>query len=171
MGCCSIILDGCVVVNFHKSINKLEKDTISFNSLPVEVKEFFYDIKNIPTTESWNFSMTRLFTFNTTYEYEFKTIDAVKDLWISHYLLIDKTNNIIYRINYNIPRPVIVYNREIFIPTEYNVFSMLKNKSEEEIEKMNLTFDRYLLDSDRKYRRIWKKQSRANNAIKSQKIE
>jgi hypothetical protein len=159
----SIITSGCGVLMrvCHKSITVLKKDTIPFSSLPVEVKEFFYNSRKIPAREMNGEDV--LFISNTSYEYELKTIYAVKEqLWTSHYLLIDKTNNITYRINYRRAiYPIIVCNREIFIPTESNIFSKIMNKNDEEIEKLDLNFDRYLLYSDRKYRRIWKKQDKA----------
>jgi len=171
----SVIMSSCGTISYvcNKSINRLEKDTIPFNSLPAEVKdfineykkirgreasiEFFLNSKNVPSAEKHELSINKwyepfVFIFNTAYEYQFKTIDAVKDLWISHYLLIDKTNKITYRINYGRPvSPIFVYNNEIFIPIEeYNLFSVIWGK---DLETFDLDFVRYLLDSDRKYRR------------------
>ena len=101
MSSCGVIMRVC-----HKSINRLEKATIPFNSLPVEIKEYFYIVstiktrteideffnnsKNVPPTEKGGFT-PELFTFNTAYEYEFKIVNVFRnsDIWISHYLLID----------------------------------------------------------------------------------
>ena len=137
MSGCGLIMRGC-----HKSINRAKKDTVIFNDLPKEIKEFFYTIANIRGREkrhefyssSENVSLTdrhklsinewfipNLFVFNTTYEYELKTVHVLKssNLWTSHFLLIDKTNNITYRINLG-KFPIIIYNAELFIPTVYN---------------------------------------------------
>ena len=143
-----LLMNGCVI--FQKPIKKLEKDNVSFSSIPVEVKEFFYSIKDVPLTESWDFSLTELFTFNTAYDYQFQTIDLVKDLWISHYLLIDKTNNITYRMDYGTPLPVIVCGKELFVPTEFNVLSVKEANFE------TLTFNKYSLETKKLRRRIRK---------------
>lgn len=161
----SVIMSSCGTISYvcNRSINRLEKDTVPFNSLPVEVKEFFsefsktrgreatmdffHNSKNVPATKKHEYVSPFLLTFNTAYKYQFKDVDFVKDLWISHYLLIDKTNKITYRIDYGNPFPVIVCDREVFIPTEFNIFSTYKRKPE------TVDFVRYLLDSDRKYRR------------------
>ena len=159
----AFIMNGCITMSLYKSIDKIEKDTVSFNSLPIEVKEFFYKSKK----KSYEFYLTQLFTFNTAYEYELKTIYTVKGLWISHYLLIDKTNNITYRIDYGTPYPFIVFDKELFIPTGFNIFSMIMNKSEDEIEKMDLTFNRYLLEKFN--RRAKKVHGNVNADAKSKK--
>ena len=146
-----LVMNGCSIVwSVHKHISKPKETNVSFNYLPVEVQEFFYNSRKTPLSERYEFSSTELLTFNTAYEYQFKTIALVKDLWISHYLLIDKTNNVTYRINYNIPRPVIVYDKKLYIPTQYNVFSVREDNFE------TLTFDRYSLEN-KKLRRKEKK--------------
>ena len=169
-----LTMSNCWTISYvcHKSIDKkLENDIVPFDSLPVEVKEFFYaheklntnkemlefynNSQNVPLTERQKGIHIDLLTFHTTYEYKLEVIDFVKDLWNSHYLLIDKTNKITYRIDYTcIPSPVIVYGGEIFIPKVYNIYSVYRNKLE------TVTFDRYSLDSDRRYRRIWKKETK-----------
>ena len=121
----------------HKSINKLEKDTIPFDSLPAEIKDFFYNVKNMPSTEIRELTKTRLFTFNTNCEYELirgKSITAP-------YLLIDKTNNLTYRYEDGSPFPIIVFDREIFIPTKYWISKEWKYDFEK------LEFTRCSLDS------------------------
>ena len=124
-----LIMSSC-----NKSINNLKKDTVSFNSLPVEVKDFFYNIRNtpltgrheylefiynsgyVPSTERDEYHWPNLYIFNTTYEYQFKTVGTLigPSSWISHYLLIDKTNNISYKIRRGTPLPIIIFDREIF---------------------------------------------------------
>jgi hypothetical protein len=122
------------------SINKLEKDQVLFISLPAEIKEFFYNRKTLPPKGPWELSLTDFFAFNTACEYEFKSVETLIGPWISHYLLIDKTNKITYKIGYEHPTPIFIYDREIFIPTDYNVLS----KKQEKFEA--LKFSRYLLD-------------------------
>ena len=166
----SIIMNGCGIIKrvFHRSIDTIKEETITFSYLPVEVKDFLYKSRKIP---SWEMNgEDELFVCNTSYEYELKTIDAVKELWISHDLLIDKTNNITYRINYGIGMyPIIVCNREIFISTKSNLLSMIVNKSEDEMENMNWTFNRFLLDNDKRYQRVWKRN--AKGSVKTQKAD
>lgn len=164
MSSCGIMKRVC-----HKSINRLEKDTVSFYSLPIEVKdffdtvsriktpaemdEFFYNSQNVPLTEkSLKYCNPFVLVFNSTYEYELKTIYVFKEFWISHFLLVDKTNNITYRFNYaGFTRLIIIFDREIFIPPTLNTFLLKKDVLE------TLTFDRYSIESDKKYQRIWKK--------------
>ena len=157
-------VNGCII--FQKPIKKLEKDNVPFSSIPVEVKDFFYILEsintrterveffnnseNVPSTEKHDYFSPQLFTFNTSYEYQFKTIDLVKDLWISHYLLIDKTNNITYRMDYGTPLPVIVCGKELFVPTEFNVLSVKEANFE------TLTFNKYSLETKKLRRRIRK---------------
>jgi len=150
-----LIISGC-----NKSINNFKKDNVSFSSLPVEVKDFFYNVRdaslkerheffefihksgNVPSTEIHEYRLPNLFTFNTTHEYEFKIVGTLigPASWVSHCLLIDKTNNISYRIAYNTPTPVIVFDKKIFIPQVYNLFTVYKDKFE------TLNFDCYSLD-------------------------
>ena len=120
----------------HKSINKLKQDTLPFDSLPIEIKDFFYNIKSIPSTEIHELTSTKLFTFNTYCEYE-----LVEGKSVAHYLLIDKTNNLTYRYEYGCPFPIIVFDREIFIPTKFWVSKGWKYDFEK------LYFTRCSLDS------------------------
>jgi hypothetical protein len=155
---CGIAMRVC-----HKSINRLKKETVPFSSLPVEIKDFFYYYRNIPDSKMQG--KDELFTCNTTYEYECQYIDmrgGSDGMWIACHLLIDKTNNITYRLSIleNVPTPVIVYDREIFIPTAYNPFTTLWYYERGEKE---FTFKRYFLESDRRFRRDIKKNEK--NAI------
>jgi hypothetical protein len=125
------------MISCNKSINDLEKDNVSFNSLPVEVKECFYKMKE---TEKNNVYPTELVNLDTIYRYQLKTVKTVTGPWISHYLLIDETNNISYKIDFGVPFPIIVFDRKIFIPQVFNLFSVYKDKFE------TLDFDVYLLE-------------------------
>ncbi|MDL2262899.1 hypothetical protein LJC11_05300, partial [Bacteroidales bacterium OttesenSCG-928-I21] len=107
----------------------------------------FYSKKNIQIAEMRDFTNIDLFTFNTAYKYEYKTIYLVKDLWISHYLLIDKTNKITYRIDYGTPSPVFINDKELFVPTKFMVFSV----NEEYLD--TLCFKKYLLEANKLRRR------------------
>ena len=172
---CGIIRRAC-----HRSINRLDKEIVPFSSLPVEVKEFF----NLPTSERQErYGRNRnLITINTAFEYELVHVGMIdgrrgersNDMWISHYLLIDKTNNITYRFNFTgssaiITFPVIVFDREIFMATDLNIFTELgfyrrryefadddtifllwKNRRGGLHEP---TFYRFSLESDRRFRR------------------
>jgi len=126
--CTVLIMSSCVSFETlsHKSINMLKNSTISFSSLPVEVKEYFYCYRNIPYWEMQGKDI--LFICNTTFEYELKNVRWLA--WDPHWLLIDKTNNITYRLSYfsNVPTPVIVFDREVFIPTDYNDEGLRKHK-------------------------------------------
>ena len=148
-----LTINSCGIVKriCYKSINRLEKDTVTFSSLPIEIKEYFFYYRKIPYLERQD--KDKLFTCNTAYEYEIEKVRLFTwdDILISHYLLIDKTNNIIYRLNYETALfPVIVFDREIFIPTDNNIFSKLGRYERGEIE---LTFKRYFLESDGRFRR------------------
>ncbi|MDL2297214.1 hypothetical protein LJC37_04585 [Bacteroidales bacterium OttesenSCG-928-E04] len=141
----ALIMNSCSI--FQKNIKRLDYSLVDFNSLPVEIKELFYNKKNIPLEEVRDFTEIDLFTFNTAYKYEYKTIDLAKDLWISHYLLIDKTNNITYRIDSGTPFPVFVNGTELFIPTKFMVFSV----REEYLD--TLSFKKYSLETNKLRRR------------------
>jgi len=165
-----LVISGCggtISRVVHKSIEKHEKETVPFNALPVEIQEFFYNAREarlksreeysefllntgyVPTAESDKYKKNTyfppdLYIFNTDYEYKFKEVDAVKGLWISHYLLIDRTNNRIYRLGLGKkPTPIFVYDRELYISTDYMAFSARNFGS--------LNFDRYLLDNKTHY--------------------
>jgi len=170
MSSCGMITRIC-----YRTTNRLEKDTVLFTSLPIEVKEFFdtvskmrpteldeffYNSENVPLTEKQiKYCNPYLFIFNTTYEYELKDVDRItgqipSKMWISHFLLTDKTNNITYRFNYeDFTRLIIVYNRELFTPTKFNIYNDL-------YFNRVVYFVKYSLDSDRRYRRIWKKEEK-----------
>ena len=93
-----------------------------------------------------------LFTFNTAYEYEFKTIEAM--IGTCHARLIDKTNNITYIIDRSaIMFPIFVYGNELFMPTEYNVHVVVRNRGFEV-----LNFTRYsLTNHSRRARKVHNK--------------
>jgi len=151
-----LIMSSCVSFETlsHKSINMLKNSTISFSSLPVEIKEYFFYHRDMPYMQAIELQRNeRLYICNTTFEYELKNVRWLA--WDPHWLLIDKTNNITYRLSYfsNIPTPVIVFDKEIFIPTNYNIFSMIRGLNEDEIK---YTFKRYFLESDRRFRKAIK---------------
>ena len=174
----------------YRSINTIKEETVSYSSLPVEVKEYFHSIKNIKTREekeeffnnSENVPLSEkhtgffpnLYIFNTPYEYEFTDADRITGqipakMWISHFLLIDKTNKISYRINYEIcTRLIFVCDREIFTPTKLNAWNEMVLKNEDEIKASNLTFNRYLLSKDGRYRRVWRRDEKKR--VKQMKI-
>ena len=156
---CGIISRAC-----HRNISRLDRDIVPFSSLPAEIKEFF----NLPTNERQEKygRNINLLTMNTTFEYELVHVGMIdgrrgersNDMWISHWLLIDKTNNITYRLNHTgnsaiITFPVIVFDREIFISTERNIFTRLWLYSIGEVE-VKPDFYRFSLESDRRFRRI-----------------
>jgi len=114
-----LILSSCVSfeVLSHKSINRLKKkSTIPFSSLPVEVKEILYSCDNC----------LDIYTCNTAYEYELVNVSWLA--WDPHWLLYDKTNDITYRLSYfsNPTTPIIIYDREIFIPTDFYMYLTIR---------------------------------------------
>jgi len=141
------------------SINKLENDIVPFSSLPNEIKEFLYTLNNVrtraelfeiyktsehvPLTQRHGFE-PRLFIFNTTYEFEHKTVPLRVWYGNRYILLTDRTNDIIYRIDMGTPGPFFIYNnRELFIPTTFG--GVLATN----VDRFDtLTFNRYLLDSE-----------------------
>ena len=137
-------------------IDELEQTVVPFGALPCEIQEFlhtqseirgrrnveeFYNnSEHVPLTERYHHFTPRLFIFNNTYEYEYVRVGST--LWDKYFLLINKTNDITYRIRMGTPGPLFVYNnRELFMPTDFNVLS----KSGDALEAF--TFTRYLLDS------------------------
>jgi hypothetical protein len=153
------VMSGCGVLEglSYKSINRLKENTVPFNSLPIELKGFIDSISNMP-----NAADIELITLNTFYKYEFQDIGMFSgrsdEMWTASQLLVDKTNNISYRLSLlgNIPTPIIIFDREIFIPTDFNIFTTYYG----ELESMD--FNRYLLDNDRRYRRIARKNQKKN---------
>jgi len=162
MGSCSAV-DG--FLRGHRSITKLKKDSVPFNSLPAEVRDLFSNVRNLSREEmdeylkflynlgsvsspervhGWH--LPQLYTFNTSYEYEFVVVPGMV-VGISYHLLIDKTNSITYRVDFHvgIPPLVIYNNRELFMRTVHNLHLH---------DLDTLYFDRYLLDGRRRWFRL-----------------
>lgn len=61
--------------------------------------------------------------------------------WVDYYYIINRENNKIYKIKYNIPNPCIIYKDSLYIPTDdnYNWFNY------KEIDTSELKFKRYKL--------------------------
>jgi hypothetical protein len=169
----------------YRSIDTIKEDVVTYSSLPVEVKEYFDTIgkSSLPERDDFldnsehvtssekpaNHFIPYLFIFNTAYTYELGIVLALKGSdWISHFLVIDKTNNISYRMNIGRPiQPTIVYDREIFTPTDYNMIMDMTSKTKNENKMLHVTFNRHLLNNDGRYRRIWRHNAKDN--VKKQK--
>lgn len=137
-----LIAGSCCMNRYDYSINDLEKYDVSFNSLSDEMKEFFYKIKDIPSTEKYEFSLQELINLDTNHDLQIETVKTKIGPWIDYYLLLDKTNNISYKIDYGTPFPIIIFDKKAFIPQEYNLFSF--NSFE------TLNFDCYSLKNAKK---------------------
>ena len=180
MSGCGIIKRTC-----HKSIIKTKKEIVSFSDLPFEVKEFLITVKNIQApydstravmfdffSNSENVPLAErerldeyhcypdIFIFNTDYEYKLTDVCRLTGkipatLWISHFLLIDKTNNITYRINYEDRAfPLIIYNGELFKPTELMMYSTLRSALQPDAFE-TLIFEKYSLrNHNRRARKV-----------------
>lgn len=115
-----VLLNGCNNP-YDYSINILECDNVTFSALPAEVKDFFYSLKNKSVSIRYGEKVINLDSIG---EYQFETIQTKIGPWIDYYKLIDKTKNISYRINYNIPKPIIIFDRKLFISQGYNMLSV-----------------------------------------------
>jgi len=99
---------------------------ISFDSLPAEVREFWYRAYKDMTNAEWG-ELLRvsggLLTFNTAYEYQLECA-RIRHYWSCDVnLLIDKTNNITFTLE--LPRrPITIYDRYVFIPIAFFTPSM-----------------------------------------------
>jgi hypothetical protein len=118
-----LFLSSCKHYNY--SISNLEKIDLPFDSVPSEVKNFFYKIKEIPIAEKYDFSATQLVNLDIAEEYQLETIPTKigPSSWVNYYKLTDKTNNVSYRIDCGTPFPIIIFSRRLFIPQEYNILS------------------------------------------------
>ena len=159
-------MNSCGIISrvFYRSMNTIKEDNIPFNSLPIEVKELLHNGRNKPSSAPVDYYLPDLFVFNTTYEYQLEDVDMItgkipSEMWISHYLLIDKTNNITYRINYaDFTRFMIIFDKEIFTPTAYNIYGEGTFES--------LTFDRYSLDRAKLRRKEKKRAKYSENSTR-----
>jgi hypothetical protein len=133
--------------NKRKSINRPKNkiETIPFDSLPDEVKELFYssknmlsDEKNMPAEERRNFHNRGLHSLNTVYEYQLESILGGAG-GLSHFLVIDKTNNISYALEVGDPFPVVIFDRDVFIIASFGSSSRFDGFND-------WIFNRYSLD-------------------------
>jgi hypothetical protein len=117
-----ITLFSCV-----KNINSFDSNEKSFVELPKEVQDtlLFYTNLKIDSTITSDEANHRLemqaiylIDFSKTYKITHKEIGP----WVSHIELNDNKNSKI-RIEQGTPFPIIIFNKYIYIPKDYNIFS------------------------------------------------
>lgn len=117
------------------NIDELKNEKVKFEDLPVEISTY---LKNPTEAQSDIQSMLLELPKGEEPKYKLETINTWIGPWVDYTKLIDLERNIYYKIDQGVPSPYIVFNGELYIPNEYNIFTTVE-------DLRTLEFDRYKL--------------------------
>lgn len=126
-----VVCCGCSSYDYR--LKDLKQGSMRFDALPKPVRQCLADFppeyliaEADDTTATWPDDGTLLFVDpRDTANYEAVTVfNRFVHSWVDYTLLIDKQNNLSYRIDQGVPIPYIIYEHKVFIPNEYNVLGI-----------------------------------------------
>lgn len=94
----------------------------SFSDTPKEIQLVFDELYKYDefTDSGINIGVKSLICLDTMREFEFKSIPTRFGPWTSRIELTDLNNDIIYKLKYNTPTPVIIFNNKLYVSESYN---------------------------------------------------
>lgn|GEM_PF-613540 len=128
-----IILSSCS--NYDYKLSQLNKQTLTWDELPVKVREFYKDASNYGNK---NPSLVRFAYLNNDNKYQFKRVKSKVGPWLSHYILINSNDGLIHKIELGAPIPYLVYNDQLYLVNKFNLFTNLEDITKIEVTKYNL---------------------------------
>jgi len=115
-----LLLVSCIG-NEYK-IEKLPSQKVEFSNLPIQVKDFFYYPSEYTSSQGeFYVGNVPLICIGNKGQYRYESIDTWIGPWISHYKIHDDVNKISYRIEHGYASPFIIFQKQLYIPLEYNI--------------------------------------------------
>jgi hypothetical protein len=113
-------LSGCNK-NYY-NLKELKHEKIKFNDLPKDIKIY---LKNQSDYQLDIQSMLVELPINKKKNYSLETINTLIGPWVSYEKLLDKENNLFYKIDQGTPSPYIVFKNKLYIPKMFNIYTTL----------------------------------------------
>lgn len=131
------MLLGCGNYDYH--ISEFSSDTVKYEDLPTEVREFLNDPSDYKEYDSNGLYLgIKSMICLKCDDFKFETIKTWVESWVGYYKLTDLEKNLSYRIDYGLPFPYIVFDRKLYLSNKHNVFIG-------DLETEGLEFTRYSL--------------------------
>lgn len=126
--------------DYNYKIENLENRMIPYDSLPSQVQERLIETcgKQLSGTAEDVTFCPDLIVVNKeeVSNYETEVVwNPIVSVWVRYIKLSDKKENICYKINRETPRPYIIYNKNLYIPDDYNLLL----SDEVNVKKQNFT--------------------------------
>jgi|LAHS01.1.fsa_nt_gb hypothetical protein len=126
-----VVCCGCSSYDYR--LKNLKQGSMRFEGLPKAVRQCLSDFppeylleETNDSTGTWLYDDALVFVNpQDTANYEAVTVfNRFVHAWVDYTLLIDRRNNLSYRIDQGVPIPYIIYEHKVFIPNEYNVLGI-----------------------------------------------
>lgn len=123
----------CGCSSYDYRLKDLKQGSMRFEGLPKAVRQCLSDFppeylleETNDSTGTWMYDDALVFVNpQDTANYEAVTVfNRFVHSWVDYTLLIDRRNNLSYRIDQGVPIPYIIYEHRVFIPNEYNVLGI-----------------------------------------------
>lgn len=111
-------LTGCNK-NYY-SLSELKHEKIKFNDLPKDIQIYLNDPDDYQVDIE---SMLVELPKNKKTNYSLETINTLIGPWVSYEKLLDKENNLFYKIDQGLPSPYIVFKNKLYIPNMFNIYT------------------------------------------------
>lgn len=117
-----VVLFSCCSNNSSYNISWNSYKSVGFNDTPKEVQHMFSELDKYDefTKDGINIGVTSLICLDTLRRFELNSIPTRFGPWISRMELIDIDNDIIYKLKYNTPTPIIIFNNKLYVSESYN---------------------------------------------------
>ncbi len=108
----------CSCKNYDYDIEDMRSEQVSFAKLPLTLKKY---LSMVPPCDP-KIGMYLCVNVSDSSRFFTEPEPTIIGPWISYEKLIDKKNNIIYKIATGTPSPYIIFRNKVYIPNEYNIF-------------------------------------------------
>lgn len=126
-----------IVVLFSYCVNKdgndissMSYELMNFDELPKEVKQIFNELEKYDgsTVNRLDVDTLNLICLDSLSQYELNSIPTKLGPWTDRMELKDLDRNINYKLEYNTPTPLIIYDSNLYISTSYNYLKTNKKE-------------------------------------------
>ncbi len=124
----SIVILFSYCSNNSYNISWMSYKVINFNELPKEVQQVFNELEKYDkfTDKGLNIGTKDLICLDTLSRYELHSIPTKFGPWTKRKELRDIDRDVVYKLKYNTPTPLIIYNNNLYLSTSYNYLKASK---------------------------------------------
>jgi len=123
------VFSSCNEYDFE--ISDLNYEKLMFSDLPLAVKEFLMQPRNL---DNENPSSLVLINPKESNRYILEVVNTLVGPWVDYMKLLDAKNEVSYRINQGVPSPFFIYKNKLYIPDRFNIIFV-----SEKIEEVEFT--------------------------------